>query len=395
MKYMFISKELNLTSGAGVGARMHRDTLINLVGADNVFIVDVSVQAAPLKKENYIAYGKYKNPFERIIRHIQGNVYLFSDNIIEDICSVIESQNINFVFVDDSFFGRLVKKIKTKFPRLPVVSFFHDVKAELFAIWIKRSCFIDKIDFMIGIKNEAINVKYTDKNIVLNQREDELLFKHYNIHSDFYLPVCVDRNDCYIEKKPEDPYKETGKKHILFVGTSYYPNIEGIKWFYINVFKYVRQYYDLYIVGKGLECLKDYFDDDDVYVIGFCEDLSSFYIYSDIVIAPLTDGGGMKIKTAEAFSYGKVFLGSNESLQGYYEKLDLYKENTIKEKLIFLCDTAKRYKEVLEMLKDTDVKKENPEIIDIFEEHFSPRAAKVYMKNIIDFAINDMQTPNK
>ena len=73
----------------------------------------------------------------------------------------------------------------------------------------------------------------------------------------------------------------------------------------------------------------------------------------------------------------------------------MYKENTIKEKLIFLCDTAKRYKEVLEMLKDTDVKKENPEIIDIFEEYFSPRAAKVYMKNIIDSAINDMQTPNK
>ena len=65
MKYMFISKELNLTSGAGVGARMHRDTLINLVGADNVFIVDVSVQAAPLKKEtvgtiNQLINGKLK-----------------------------------------------------------------------------------------------------------------------------------------------------------------------------------------------------------------------------------------------------------------------------------------------------------------------------------------------
>ena len=96
MKAMFISKELNLTSGSGVGARMHRDTLIKLMGEDKVFIVDVSVHALPERRKNYIAYGKYKNPVERIIRHLQGNIYLFSNNIIVSICRIIKKENISF-----------------------------------------------------------------------------------------------------------------------------------------------------------------------------------------------------------------------------------------------------------------------------------------------------------
>lgn len=382
MKAMFISKELNLTSGSGVGARMHRDTLIKLIGEDKVFIVDVSVHALPERRKNYIAYGKYKNPVERIIRHLQGNIYLFSNNIIASICRIIKKENIGFVFIDDSCFGRLTEAIKIKFPGLPVVSFFHDVKAELFPIWIKRSTLIDKLDFRLGMKNEALTIKYSDKNIVLNKKEDELLFKHYKIHSDFYLPVCVNRDS--ENEALETPYKATGKKHILFVGTSYYPNIQGIKWFYNKVFKSISKYYDLWIVGSGLEAMKNYFNDSEVYVIGFAKDLGSFYTGADVVIAPLTEGGGMKIKTAEAFSYGKVFIGSTESLEGYYEVIDKSEQaKAIKENLVFRCNTAREYKQVLNVLKDTAIKKENKEITAIFEEYFSAEAAVGYIEGIM------------
>ena len=151
-----------------------------------------------------------------------------------------------------------------------------------------------------------------------------------------------------------------------------------------KVFKSISKYYDLWIVGSGLEAMKNYFNDSEVYVIGFAKDLGSFYTGADVVIAPLTEGGGMKIKTAEAFSYGKVFIGSTESLEGYYEVIDKSEQaKAIKENLVFRCNTAREYKQVLNVLKDTAIKKENKEITAIFEEYFSAEAAVGYIEGIM------------
>lgn len=237
MKVMFISKELHQTAGSGVGARMHRDVLLDLVGEQNVYTIDVSPNVARQKKKNYISFGKYKSALDRIVRHIQGNTYLFSNDIIKDICSVIQKENIDLVFVDDSYFGKLVKSIKKNNPQVIVVSFFHDVKAELFPIWIRRSRkLIQKLDYKLAIWNERVSVEYADANIVLNKYEDDLLKKYYEKCADYYLPVCVNRE----QKEAENPYLKTNKRHILFVGTAYYPNIQGIKWFYQNVFSSIK-----------------------------------------------------------------------------------------------------------------------------------------------------------
>ena len=40
------------------------------------------------------------------------------------------------------------------------------------------------------------------------------------------------------------------------------------------------------------------------------------------MIAPLFDGGGMKSKTVEALSFGKIFVGTEESLFGFWEEMD-------------------------------------------------------------------------
>ena len=35
------------------------------------------------------------------------------------------------------------------------------------------------------------------------------------------------------------------------------------------------------------------------------------------MLLPVTAGGGMKVKTAEALKYGKYIIGTNEALEGY------------------------------------------------------------------------------
>ena len=377
MKILFVSKELHPAAGSGVGARMHRDTLYELVGKENVFVIDLDLFIEPSIKLNYRSYCKYKNKFERIKRNLQMNTYYFSNSMINEIVGIVEKENIEFVFLDDSTFGKLANAIKKKCPRVRVVSFFHDVKAQLYPIWIKRSKFVDKIDFRIGIENERKSVFSVDKNIVLNSAEDKLLQQYYGVKADYYYPVCVGLP----EDSAKNPYPKNEKKVILFVGTSYVANLNGIRWFYKNVFLKISNHFEFWVVGKGLDCMKREFPDNaSFHAEGFVESLADYYRYADVVVAPLTGGGGMKIKTAEAISYGKVFVGSTESLHGYYEEMP----KSIINKLIFQCDTVEDYLKAFSEIADREVEKQNNVLVELYKTKYSSAASYNIMKKIME-----------
>jgi len=380
MKALFVSKELNLTSGSGVGARMHRDTLTAILKSNNVYIVDLSFSGKQTNTPNYRTYGKYKSKLERIRRCFQKNQFFLSNEIIDDICNIISDNNIKFVFLDDSVFGKLATTIKKRYPKVVIVSFFHDVKASLYPIWMKSAKLWDKVDMMIGLKNEEISVCSVDKNIVLNLAENNLLYQYYGKKADYFLPVCV--GEPAVCKK--DPYIQqtvSGKKRILFVGALYQPNINGVHWFYKNVFTKISNEYDLWVVGKGLDTVEWKIQNDaSFHVKGFVDSLADYYEYADVVIAPLTDGGGMKIKTAEAISYGKTFIGSSESLRGYYENM----QENIRKKFVFQCDSAEEYINAFNYLSKNGIKRKNEELIQIYEENYSPSAAYNVMKKILE-----------
>ena len=376
MKVLFISKELHKTAGSGVGARMHLDSIKEAIGEENVYLIDLDVDIKPEKKAQYISYGKYPSKIDRIIRHIEGNTYYFSNRIICEIVECVKTNGIDVVFIDDSYFGKLAKAIKNQCPDVRVLAFFHDVKAELFKIWMKRANLINKWDYKNAIRNEYISVGVVDANIVLNSEEDELLRKYYEKEADYYLPVCVEKS---FEIVADDPYTTENKKHILFVGTSYLPNLNAVRWFSSKVVPQVRDKYDLWVVGKGLECLREEISDSDVHIVGFADSIHPFYSKADIVIAPLVDGGGMKIKTAEAFSYGKVFMGSSESLHGYYSNIP----DALKNKIVFCCDSADDYITNLNMLASGEINKENKELVDVYDMYYSHQAAVNKMKEIL------------
>lgn len=381
MKAMFISKELNRVSGSNVSARMHRDCLAEILGEENLITIDLSPNATIIRSDNYISYGKYKSVFARIKRHLQGFTYDLSKKIVEDICVIIIMNKISFVFIDDSTYGKLVQAIKRQCPETKVVSFFHDVKAHLYPIWMsKEKLWVRTIDMRIGLKNEKLSTNSVDANIVLNRDEDSVLYEAYGKSADYFLPVCVPKGN----EKTSDVFEKSRKKHILFVGTSYYPNKIACRWFATEVLPEIRENYDFYIVGKGLECLREEISDPDVHLVGFAESLASYYEYADCVIAPLIEGGGMKIKTAEAFSFGKVFLGSKESLSGYFENIPEKSINNI----VFLCESKEDYIISFNKLNKIGIKKHNADLTAFYEEKHSPIAAVQYIRIIIEETLN-------
>lgn len=353
-----------------IGARLHYQAILELAGKENVFTVTVSPVKAPLRAERYISYGKCSKA-ARILRLLQGNMMFIGNKIIQELCDIIKEYGITTVFIEDSVFGNLVRKIKKRYPSVKVFSFYHDIKANLYAQWSKSSNWLGKIEFSIGIRQEKINQQYCDVNLVFNQRDADLFHAIYHKYPEgkVALPAPV---PLLTEEYKHNCTKAAEKKTLLFVGKKYYPNIVGIQWFYEKVLPHLKGNFEFQIVGRGLEYLKEELSDPHVNVVGGVESLDDYYKNADIVIAPLFDGGGMKSKTVEAVSFGKTFVGTEESLFGFWEEMD----EDIRGKSVFQCNTPEEWIGVLNALTEKEIPKFNAKLYELFLQKFSYDAMK-------------------
>lgn len=368
MKVLYIAKR----GPNNIAAKTHLSVIKAIYGADNVIEIDL-LKAFPEHKDRYIAYGyNSKNLGERIIRFLQGNSPFISNKIIGDLCSIIRENRISLVFSEESDLGNLYKKIKDTFHNVRIICFFHDISADLFA---KR---IDdapkwKQHYILECKNiikqEKVTQKYVDEKWVFNQADAERFMAHYGYAPDEIIPMGAPIPKTGEEYKKIVTDKED-KKQMLFVCSSYYVNIDGFKWFYQNVIPNLKKKYHIIIVGTGAQQLKSLITNEDIEILGRVESMAAYYESADVIIEPVFDGGGMKVKTIEALSFGKVIVSTSESLNGYWEKLPARMKN----KLVFRCDTVNDWVESCNLLMKSEVKKYNEEVFDAFAINFSQEA---------------------
>ena len=368
MKVLYIAKR----GPNNIAAKTHLSVIKAIYGADNVIEIDL-LKALPEHKDRYIAYGyNSKNLGERIIRFLQGNSPFISNKIIGDLCSIIRENRISLVFSEESDLGNLYKKIKDTFHNVRIICFFHDISADLFA---KR---IDdapkwKQHYILECKNiikqEKVTQKYVDEKWVFNQADAERFMAHYGYAPDEIIPMGAPIPKTSEEYKKIVTDKED-KKQMLFVCSSYYVNIDGFKWFYQNVIPNLKKKYHIIIVGTGAQQLKSLITNEDIEILGRVESMAAYYESADVIIEPVFDGGGMKVKTIEALSFGKVIVSTSESLNGYWEKVPARMKN----KLVFRCDTVNDWVESCNLLMKSEVKKYNEEVFDAFAINFSQEA---------------------
>lgn len=75
------------------------------------------------------------------------------------------------------------------------------------------------------------------------------------------------------------------------------------------------------IVGGGIcKSLKEEIKDANIELVGYVDDVDDFYRKGNIAINPVYQGTGLKIKTLEALSYGKITVVHPHSIAGLYKK---------------------------------------------------------------------------
>lgn len=296
MKVLFISQQLKdngeVLSGGDVCSKSLYKSFCLSVGEENVKLISI-----PEEKK---VYKRYVN-------------YLFLRNMYtkrkeNQLLREINESTYDFIVLDGSWFGKLLNKVSDK---RKVILFLHNIEIDYSWQRFKKNIFT--VFKLVSIFfNERAALYHSTYIFVLNKRDKDLLWKYYGRKADLMLPIVIE--DRYTESNRSLLEESEYEGSLLFVGSYFSPNVEGIEWFAKNVMPKVNR--KLFIAGKNMEHVK-FLETSNVKVLGTVDDLEELYIRAEAVVIPIFSGGGMKVKTAEAMMYGKKIYGTKEALIGY------------------------------------------------------------------------------
>lgn len=316
----------------------HFRMLQNCFGKDNVFAI-LFVPKVEIDKVK-------ENAQIKVIPKISGNAKLFiaalfgcrvympwkEKNILKDIDKI----NPDILFLDFSFAGRLLRKRAT----YKTVAFFHNMEADYTYNKVKNEGIIYYPAYLAAKRNDRW-AACADCVLCFNDRDAKRMEKLYGRKADATIPITM--SDQFDASKTNINYK----RDLLFLGSLFGPNQDGVEWFIQNVMPALKDI-RLTIVGKNFESKKEQYENyKNVCVVGSVDNPSEYYYKHCAVVMPIRYGAGMKVKTAEAMMYGRHIFASDEALEGY--SVDNVKG-------IIRCNSAEEYVKKIQNYFDNEEK---------------------------------------
>ena len=303
-KILFITykKSKNILEGGGQGAKKNYEALCSLVGEQNVDCYYVHDENKKASWWNYLS-----GAFFTLFNYYYGLTPWRVSKIVN------LSQVYDEVFIDRTLFGIIAKKLKKSGYKGKIVSYFHNVEKIYFDAKLPSRLPFRSIMIHCADVNDRYSCEYSDVVVALNERDSQLLEKYYQRKADYLVPVALpDRL-----QQDVDTHTLTREKPLcLFLGAYFPPNNKGILWFVENVLPQVD--IQMKIVGKGMSRLKEEQNSlKDIEVLSDVPDLMPHLMSADLMILPIFEGSGMKVKTCESLMYGKNIIATSEAYEGY------------------------------------------------------------------------------
>lgn len=377
MRGIFISQAvLNKNNGGGQFVRSLIGLLRMAVGYENLTVVSLPDEFGKSgnKKDdsNLIAFNANPGTLEKAYNLLCGCPRYVSPEIFDEVFDIIEKEKYDFVFLGFSTYKCLIKRIKKK-TTIPVFVMYQGIAPNTKKTRLLNAPFFKKVlslpSYLMVLNRENVNATLSDCNIVHNKRERDVFYHYYSKEPDLYLPVFI--GDKFENRSFENPGYEGFS--LLFIGSNFGPNISGLKWFVENVMNHIGEEINLYVVGQGMEVLREnsLYQSPNIKVIGEVDDLAPWYYWADLVVEPIFEGDGMKTKTVEAMMYGKTILGTDEAFCGYTGLED------------YLCNTADEFVQKINAYKKSGVERLNEKVRTIYINQYSEKAVLETMRKAI------------
>jgi glycosyltransferase involved in cell wall biosynthesis len=134
------------------------------------------------------------------------------------------------------------------------------------------------------------------------------------------IPVGADVKKLDVQELNESAEEKQSKYNIIFVGKmSYGPNVEAVIWFARTIFPMIQQKISdcrFFIVGKEPTEEVRKLANESIIVTGSVDSVEPYYNLANLVVIPLRNGGGVKVKLLEAVSYNKPIVSTSVGVEG-------------------------------------------------------------------------------
>jgi glycosyltransferase involved in cell wall biosynthesis len=201
----------------------------------------------------------------------------------------------------------------------------------------------------------------------LNEKDAKRLQLLYGRKADAIIPITM--KDDYTTPSQVQSIVTKGKE-ALFVGSYFFGNTQGLKWFCNDILPHTDAH--LTIVGSGMDAfVNDITVTSQITIHSNVPDLTPYYEAADFVVLPITTGGGMKVKTAEALKYGKYIIGTCEALEGY----------NVNDSIATICNCTNDFIQAISRF--VPGQKFIPAARNLFQEQYSYQASLERFKNIL------------
>ena len=161
-----------------------------------------------------------------------------------------------------------------------------------------------------------------------------------------YFQMISPRSKVYTVYSPYQTHhiQLTRNKTLLYLASRMEFNVTGIQFFLDSVWPTLsKKIPDIKLMVGGSVCEKIQSQYDNVSLLGMVNKLEDFYALGNIVVNPVYQGTGLKIKTFEALSFGKATVVHPHSMKGIYkpEIAPLLKASTAEEWIDTISDLVK------------------------------------------------------
>jgi len=336
MRILFIAKELPYPENSG-GKKYIWQKIRQLSKNNEVILVALNEFNEIVHSDIYKKYVKEYYFFPRvrsklkIISNFWKPYSMISREgqcIKNKIRKIVLNDKIDLIFLDSIHMYTNIDKIDIN--RIPVLLTQHNIEYELFAAMGKDSNNIFK---KIIYNIEASKLKRLEKKLY-----SQKFFKGYVFISDLdykkYKETIGDVNaicmpPC-VEQEYDGFHKNIEKKSIVFTGTmSYEHNINAMKWFIKKIFPIVLKKVPeskLYVVGKSPTDDLIKLSSDSVIITGVVEDVKEYLSKAQIIVIPLLNGGGVKLKLFEALGTNNIVITTTIGTEGtcFKDNVDLF-----------------------------------------------------------------------
>jgi glycosyltransferase involved in cell wall biosynthesis len=292
---------------------------VHELGADDVVI-------AALDRDKYVA-----TKYAATLRHAGRGTALDwvidiarSSQLLPNDIRLIRESNVALIHVNHVFTLGFARRMRRQWvrdgSRLPMIVDTHDVQSRVLLErgdlnpWTKRSDTMER-----SLKSEKSILKQAD--VLVHCSVDDLKFFEQLMRDKQHVLTLPAIDEAFISAANGSSPALPKTIDLLLVAASHAANLAAVKWLLEQVWPRIAdRRYNLKIVGDI-----DYMVSRDlprIYeafrscFVGRADDLPSYYRAARCVIAPMVSGTGISVKTIEALSLGKPFVGTSKAFRG-------------------------------------------------------------------------------